>query len=168
MIAPLRRRHALIWTGLAIGLPLALFAGLRGRTGPAVMPALPAVLAAGPAPNRHAPAEQVRFDGRPEYSLQWWRAPGTNAPALLELIGPDATPPDLLLYAVPASPARPVTGLPADARLLGAFVPGAFLPWPADLAGLPGRLALYSLVDQEVVTISQTHAPNHRAEAGGN
>lgn len=154
MIAPLRRRHALIWSGLAVVLPLALVAGLRGRTGPALMATLPAALATGPASDRHVPAEQVRFAGRLEYALQWWREPGNKTPALVELIGPDATPPDLLLYALPASPARPVTGLPADARLLGAFVPGAFLPWPADLTASPGRFGLYSLVDQEVVAIS--------------
>lgn len=159
MIASLRRRHALMWSVLAGTLPLAFATGLLGRTRTAVMDALPAGLAGAPvaALNPQAAIARVPFAGRPDDALQVWHGIGTGNVTQLEMIGPDAPAADRLLYWAPSPADRPVTGLSAQARLLGAWEPGAFLAWPEDLPaadGVEGRFMIYSLVDQEVIATS--------------
>ena len=56
--------------------------------------------------------------------------------------------PDLLLYWVSTTP----TGhnLPADARFLGAFVPGRAIPFPPEASPNAGYLVLYSLAHKTI------------------
>jgi hypothetical protein len=72
----------------------------------------------------------------------------------LELAAESLAKPDLLLYWASGAETN-TTGLPDNARLLGAAIQRAWLPFPPAARGEPGRLLLYSLADHEIVAASK-------------
>ncbi|MEM1178870.1 MAG: hypothetical protein AAGM22_11045 [Acidobacteriota bacterium] len=140
MIASLRRRHRWMMAGLTAGLPILLAAALIDRP---QMPGdgLPGEL------DVHTP-EAPLVTGDAAFSSH--RATVTRyATALGFKLGSALRAPDVLAYAS-ASQADPSTGLPSDARLLGAVDPARTNLYPVD-AGESGHLVLYSLGHQQVV-----------------
>src|SRR5262249_30260411 len=85
--------------------------------------------------------------------VRLWREQGTARLAVGFIAGEDFLKPDLLAY---WSVAHPMTSdaLPADARLLGAFVAGP-LVLPAEASDTDGYLILFSLANQEIVDVSK-------------
>lgn len=150
MIAPLRRRHRWMITGLACVVPMVVFAALSQRPGvdlqrPATVPA------SAPEPGQQQVLESL-FDD-PSLEGRLWQEAGA---AVLQVTASAApTRPDPLVY---WSPSAPAVTLPADAVLLGPLPsrgPRLYeLPPGADGGSF---LILYSLAHQEVV--SQTPLP---------
>lgn len=151
MIRPLREGHRIIVCALAVVLPLALVAGLRGRQPVLLDP---------------SPVDQSR-SGFPGGKVLWTRSdlwPGSKyvtrlrgeAPGSLgiEVDAGDLVRPDVLVYWAVGTGTDPET-LPADARLLGALVKKRGVPFAADLVNQEGRLILYSLADHQPVAFSR-------------
>lgn len=138
MIAPLRRRHRLVFGALTLGLPALLAAALLKRP-PVPLDAL-AVDAAAPAPSTDQRGRELRWD---EAGLTVKVSSGSVA---LTTIAPTRVPDPLLYWS--AEPAT--SSLPTDARLLGPLSSAErqtfALPGPA------GQLILYSLGHGEVLS----------------
>lgn len=151
MIRPLRERHRIVVCTLAVVLPLALVAGLRGRE-PVVLDPSPVGQAGPGSPGRKViwtrsdlwPGRKyvTRLRGEPRGSLG------------IETDAGDLVRPDVLVYWAAGTGREPET-LPGNARLLGALVKEGVLPFAADLVDQGGRLILYSLADHQPVAFSR-------------
>ena len=159
MIAPLRRRHRLMTTLLAIAVPVLYIAALAARTGQPVAGELPAALTAS------VPAEVVAdlgdfFEG-PAIGLRlrgdgarWWLELAPRAPVVR---------PETLVYWTPSAPG---SRLPDDAFLLGALGSRTrTFPVPDGALGRAGWLVLYSLGHQELFAAAELPAIGAPAES---
>lgn len=138
MIAPLRRRHRLVFGALTLGLPALLAAALLKRP-PVPLDTL-AVGAAAPAPSTDQGGRELRWDAA---GLTVMVSSGSVA---LRTVAPTRAPDPLLYWSRQAA----TSGLPTDARLLGPLSSAErqtfALPEPA------GQLILYSLGHGEVLS----------------
>lgn len=156
MIAPLRRRHRLTTTVLALAVPVLYGIALTGRPAEPTADALPPALAGA------SPAGELIHDYGALFAGQAvatrLRGAGPDRWIELEPRGPIARP-EVLVYWTPET-AGPADRLPQDAFLLGALAglrPRTFAV-PAGALGRDGRLVLYSLGHQEVVATAQLPA----------
>jgi hypothetical protein len=145
MIQPLRTVHRRVFVTLALVLPVILVAGLGARHR-GLHPV--------------APAKQVPDSVQlVRHSSSMWQtrviqteffADSKNSENLYVVLRPaqDLSEPDLLLYWAASQPSG--VSLPAEARLLGAFVAGRTFALPRG-AGQGGHLVLCSLAHQSVV-----------------
>ena len=151
MIRPLRRRHRVIVSGLAVGLPLAFLAGVAARKPVPVTATLPAALAI-PA-HEFGRVVWTKLDLWPGQRISTSLRRDPAGSVAVDLMSRDLVKPDVLVYWA-AGQAAPVEGLPEAAQLLGALWNGVPLPIPAEARGEAGRFMLYSLADREVVAAS--------------
>ena len=145
MIQPLRTVHRRVFVTLALVLPVILVAGLGARHR-CLRPV--------------APAKQVADSVHlVRNSTGMWQSHAIQTEFFADSITPDnlyvvlrpaqdPSEPDLLLYWATSQPSG--VSLPAEARLLGAFVAGKTFTLPRGAAP-GGHLVLYSLAHQSVV-----------------
>src|SRR5437870_1315052 len=151
MIRPLRKRHRVMVCTLGVLLPVAFAAGLVARKPVPVAATMPSELA-GTASDfgRVVWTKPDIWPGQRIITSLRRDAAGSVA---VELLCRDLAKPDVLVYWA-AGKEPTAEGLPDKARLLGALSNRVPFPIPADARGEIGRLVLYSLADQEVVTAS--------------
>jgi hypothetical protein len=158
MILPLRQRHRIIFTGLALFIPLIFATGIVSRQPPLV-----------------DTEEGKGFLAEPQYEKLIWeksdlwekyhiltrmKSNGEGHFAIEFSNTEDLLRPDLLLYWA-AADAQVSDSLPEDAILLGAAMPGIPAPinFSADFRSRSGRLILYSLANHELAAISREILP---------
>lgn len=154
MIAPLRRRHRLMITVLAVGIPVVFLAALGARTPPPTTEELPStVVDRGRVPGMAADQEISDFfsttDGAPAVTLRLWASE-----LVIAGLEPEAplTAPDVLVYWSPSAEGdSTMDALPDDARLLGPLPGHGDRAFPLPTGSAEGALILYSLGWQEVV-----------------
>ena len=141
MIAPLRRRHRLMITFLALTVPALVVLAISQRPGRD----LQRLGAPPPPPTLPAHQEITELFTQPPTSGRLWQE---GAQAILH-VRSTAAPrlPDLLLY---WSPTPPAAGLPADAVLLAPLPSQGDRVMPLPRATAGGYLLLYSLAHQTV------------------
>ena len=142
MIQPLRTVHRRAFVALALVLPAVVLVGLGARR---PRPRPTAQVAAVP-----ASAYVVRESGKlwHKHSIRSAFYSDTNNPQDMYVVlqpAQELNEPDLLLYWADTEPER--NSLPAQARLLGAFVAGCPFALQGEREGL---LVLYSLAHQEI------------------
>lgn len=156
MTRSLRQRHRRIVCTLAVVLPVAFAAGLLARR--------PVPMAASAPPGLLEPSGRLdSVAWRKEHLWPGHRIITTlrrdpAGAASVELEPGDLAKPDVLAYWVGGGNSVG-TGLPDNARLLGALSSLLPLRIPADARAETGRLMLYSLADQEVVAVSRAFVP---------
>ena len=156
MTRSLRQRHRRIVCTLAVILPVAFAAGLLARRPVPVVANAPSGLA-----ERSGVFGAVAWrkgDLWPDHHIITTLRRDPTGVASVELEPGDLVKPDVLAYWV-AGGNSAVTGLPDNARLLGALSDPLPLRIPADARAETGRLMLYSLADQEIVAVSQSFVP---------
>jgi len=80
----------------------------------------------------------------------------TQPPTIILLPTKGLNGPDLLLYWVSNTPTG--SNLPADAHLLGQFVPGRPIPFPPEVNSQRGYLVLYSLAHSAITDTAPLEA----------
>ena len=153
MILPLRRRHRWIIGTWWLLLPAAFAAGLAARKPVPAISSIPALTAGDSGEFERVVWTQSDLWPGQRIGTQLRR--NMAGAMALELAVESLVKPDLLLYWASGAETNPTTGLPDNARLLGAATQRALLPFPAAARGEPGRLLLYSLADHEVVAASK-------------
>ena len=154
MILSLRRRHRRMFAAISVVLPIAFVAGVAARR----------PIPKAPLPNSLISAEETvlvnQWDRRDLFSnaairFQLLREASNINRIAIQMSAPkDFVKADLLVYWLPAESTLK-NNIPDDAVLLGAFVSGQPLPILPALTGKPGALVLYSLADDEIVSVSQ-------------
>ena len=148
MILPLRRRHRRMFAVIGVLLPVAFVAGVAARK------PIPTASPSGQETLLNQWERLDLFTNTTVHVQLLRKASNTNRTAILMSAPKDFVKADLLVYWLPANSTLK-DNIPDNAILLGAFVSGRPLPMPPALAGKPGTLALYSLADHEIVSISQ-------------
>lgn len=152
MIRPLRRRHRVTVSVLAVVLPVLFVAGLLTRRPPAVMETLPGALRPDSGTSSILLAEEPGLWGDAAITTRLY-ADGTPAARLAVALRPDAylKAPDILVYWHPTRPTD-------DAVPDGAYLLGTLAGTHAQRFILPdtalradGHLMLYSLGHRQVI-----------------
>ena len=151
MIRSLRKRHRVMVCTLGVLLPVALTVGLAARKPVPVSATVPSALAG--QVNDFGRVVWTKTDLWPGQRIITSLRRNAARSVAVELLFRDLAKPDVLVYWA-AGKEPTAEGLPDKARLLGALSNRVPFPIPADARGEIGRLVLYSLADQEVVTAS--------------
>lgn len=157
MIRPLRTRHRVMVTALAVALPLLFVAGLLARTPPAEMEVLPEVL------RPFSEAYPALLGEEPDLwgdvaIVTRLHADAVPASRLAVELRPEADlkTPDVLVY-WHAGTVAAAGAIPDDAYLLGALagVHARRFALPDTALRVDGRLILYSLGHQQTIATAR-------------
>jgi hypothetical protein len=153
MILLLRHRHRQVFAVLGVLLPLLLATGIAARRKSPQLETLPPELS--PQTTTFTATEYERDDlfGESPVQVRLWREQETGRLAAGFGAPKNFPKPDLMAYWSAAQPPAGKT-LPAEARLLGAFIAGP-LALPAEASTTGGCLILFSLANQEIVAVSK-------------
>ncbi len=153
MILQLRQRHRRMFTVLTVLLPLLFVVGIALRRTVPHSETLPPELSPQTVTFTATGYERDDLFEKSPVRARLYRDHESGTLAVGLTAAKDFLKPDLMVY---WSSRRPATGdtLPAEAKLLGAFV-SATLVLPSEASTTDGQLTLFSLANQEIVDVSK-------------
>jgi hypothetical protein len=153
MTLPLRRRHRRIIVVLAVLLPLLFVVGISLRRNVPQSENLPAELSPQPVTFTATGYEREDLFEKSPVRVRIFRDDESGTLAVGLTAPRDFLKPDLMVYWSDSRLAASET-LPADAKLLGAFV-SAVLVLPTEASTTDGQLTLFSVANHKIVDVSK-------------